>query len=204
MPKTAAKPFNQKIRLHALRVLALGLFPAALVVQPALGDVFMGEVLEQTGIALVIAGILGRFWSILYIGGYKDTCVMDQGPYSMCRHPLYFFSTMAVLGFGLMVQSLVFAVFMAGVVFLVLNATASREEAYLRHAYGPEYDAYAKRTPRILPNPFLFRTTETIRVNISALRTNFFDALVFVAFIPLAESIEEARDLLGLFTLWLY
>ncbi len=204
MSASTISPFNQKIRIKALRLLALALFPLAFFVHPMLVGHTAGEILEVTGIGLIIAGVIGRFWSILYIGGHKNALVMDEGPYSMCRHPLYFFSTLAVLGFGLMVQSLVFAVLMTVIVFTVLSLTAAREESFLRSEFGADYDRYAARTPRILPNPMLFHTSEVIAVNIHSLRRNFFDALVFVALIPVAESIEETRDALGLFSFWLY
>ena len=204
MPDATVLPFNQKIRLRALRLMALGLIPSAFVIHPILSETGAGEVLEMTGIGLVIAGVLGRFWSILYIGGHKDALVMDQGPYSVCRHPLYFFSSIAVLGFGIMLQSLVFAVLLTGLIFAVLSATAAREEAFLRSEFGDAYDAYARRTPRIIPDPPLFKTTDTIRVNVHSLRTNFFDALVLVAFIPVAESIEELREVFDIAGIWFY
>lgn len=204
MSPSAVSPFNQKIRIKALRILAILLLPLALFIHPVMAGHVSGEVFEQIGIVLVVAGIVGRFWATLYIGGHKNACVMDKGPYSVCRHPLYLFSTMAVLGFCLMVQSIVFAGLFAGVVFIVLSLTAAREEAYLRSVFGREYDVYAARTPRILPNPFLFRTTPEIRVNVAVLRTNFFDALVFLALIPLAESLEEMRGSFGFYQLWLY
>lgn len=197
-------PFNQKIRIATLRVVALAFFPLALLVNPVLSSQPMGEVLEVAGIGLIFAGVVGRFWSILYIGGHKNALVMDQGPYSMCRHPLYFFSTLAVHGFGLMVQSLVFAVVMAAFVFAVLSLTAAREEKFLHDHFGTGYARYAAKTPRILPDPRLFRTGPEINVNVSSLRRNFFDALVFVALIPVAESIEEMRDVIGLFSFGLY
>lgn len=49
----------------------------------------------------IVACVLIGFWSILYIGGRKNQMIMQDGPYSMCRHPLYLFSTIGVFGFGL-------------------------------------------------------------------------------------------------------
>ena len=160
MNTTIAQPFNQRIRIAALRVALLGLLPLTLFVDPILAPRAAGEVMENLGVGLIIAGVIGRFWSILYIGGHKNACVMDQGPYSVCRHPLYLFSTIAVLGFGLMLQSLVLAVFTTGVIFTILSLTAAREEGFLRRTFGREYDAYAARVPRIFPDPRLFTTTE--------------------------------------------
>ena len=45
-------------------------------------------------LACFMAGIgaFGRIWCSLYIAGYKNNVLVIEGPYSMCRNPLYFFS----------------------------------------------------------------------------------------------------------------
>lgn len=93
------------------------------------------EILKNLGILLVIAGVLGRFWSILYIGSRKNVLVMQDWPYSVCRHPLYLFSTIAVLGFGLMLGSLLPTLVKTGLTFYVLNDIASKEEKFLRSEF---------------------------------------------------------------------
>src|SRR5690606_3780656 len=103
------------------------------------------------------------------------------------------FSTVGVVGFGLMLGSIVLAVLLGGAVFAILSATAAREEAWLRHEFGPAYRAYAARVPRIWPKPSLFRTTPTITASVHALRGNFADALVFLALIPIAEVMEALK-----------
>src|SRR5262245_36841884 len=35
------------------------------------------------------AGAGARFWATLYIGGRKERELVTDGPYSLCRHPLY-------------------------------------------------------------------------------------------------------------------
>lgn len=77
----------------------IAVFPLILFSRSAWMDPeWVFELLEVLGISLVIFAVLGRFWSILYIGGRKNKEVMQDGPYSMCRHPLYQFSTMGVVG----------------------------------------------------------------------------------------------------------
>ena len=44
-----------------------------------------------TGITLVGISSMGRMWCSLYIAGYKDNRLVTEGPYSLCRNPLYFF-----------------------------------------------------------------------------------------------------------------
>ena len=120
---------------------------------------------------------------------------MQDGPYSICRHPLYLFSTLGVVGLGLMLGSVVLTAFLGLAVFLILTATTTREEAFLRAEFGPAYDVYAARVPRIWPKLSLFHSEPKVEVKISTIRVNFFDALVFLAFIPLAEFMEWIKDI---------
>ncbi len=194
MSNVDTRPFLQRIRIATLRISFVAFIPLIMIVKPMHSEGLFNELLEQGGLLLIIAAVLGRFWSVLYIGGKKNKFVMQSGPYSMCRHPLYFFSTLGVLGFGLMLQSLVLALMMAAVFFAILNITAASEENHLRRAFGPDYDAYARKTPRIIPDITKFRTDDNIMVSLRTLRVNFADALVFICLIPLAEVVEWVRE----------
>ena len=190
----ALAPVDQSKRILGLRLGALLVLPLIVLARPVLDGSLAGIAMEQAGILLVVAGVLGRFWSILYIGGRKNAQVVMDGPYSMCRHPLYLFSTVAMTGFGLMTQSVVLALLVGGMTFAILSLTASREEAYLRSSFGSAYDDYARRVPRILPDPRLFRSPPEVTFSVRTLRTNFFDALVFLGLLPLSELLAALRD----------
>jgi protein-S-isoprenylcysteine O-methyltransferase Ste14 len=196
MVATTTRPFNQKIRIAVLRVFFVLAIPLILFTRSIWVNYdWLFDILEVTGIFLIIFAVLGRFWAILYIGAVKNQTVMQDGPYSICRHPLYLFSTMGVFGFGLMLGSVVLAVVLGGVAFLILSATAAREEAFLRSTFGTAYETYAARVPRIWPKISLFQAEPTVTSSIIAMRTNFFDALVFLAFIPLAELMERIKEM---------
>jgi protein-S-isoprenylcysteine O-methyltransferase Ste14 len=192
---STARPFNQKIRIAILRIFFLLAIPLILFTRSAwMRQDWLFDILETVGVFLIIGAVLGRFWSILYIGAVKNKMVMQDGPYSICRHPLYFFSTMGVIGFGLMLGSFILAAVLGGVAFVILSRTAAREEGFLRAEFGPAYEAYAARVPRIWPKLSLFQAEPTVTSSLIAVRTNFFDALVFLAFIPLAEIMEEMKQ----------
>lgn len=194
-PAASLKPVRQSLRIAALRLSFLLLLPLMLFSRSAWsGAVF--DILEVAGIMAIISGVLGRFWAILYIGGQKNRRVMDEGPYSICRHPLYLFSTIGVVGFGLMLGSVVLTVAFGAVFFAILSITAAKEERFLRASLGNDYAEYAARVPRILPDPRLFRTSSHITVNIATLRGNLADALVFLSLIPLAELMEFLHETL--------
>jgi protein-S-isoprenylcysteine O-methyltransferase Ste14 len=195
MTSSVVQPANQKRRINTLRALMLVMIPLVLFTRPGLpinGGVM--DAIESLGILLVIGGVLGRFWSILYIGSRKNAMVMRDGPYSMCRHPLYLFSTLSVFGFGLMLGSLVVTGIMTALVFYVLNDIASKEETFLRSEFGATYDAYAATTPRIIPRVSRFSSPATVTFDTSTLRRNFFDALVFLSLIPIGELTEHFKD----------
>ena len=59
------------------------------------------------GIFLAGVGSLGRVWCSLYIGGRKTRTLVCDGPYSLCRNPLYFFSLLGVMGVGFASETLV-------------------------------------------------------------------------------------------------
>lgn len=192
---TRSVPLIQRHRINILRAVFLCLLPLLLFTRsgwethPAIH-----ETMEAAGALLVIGGVLGRFWSILYSGGRKNATVVQDGPYSMCRHPLYLFSTMAVVGFGILIGSFVLTLAFGGLTFLILMMTARKEEAFLRDKFGPAYDDYARRVPAILPRPSLFRTAGEVTFDVAHLRRNFQDAVVFLAFIPLAEFMEFLHE----------
>jgi protein-S-isoprenylcysteine O-methyltransferase Ste14 len=193
-------PVNQATRVRILRVAFLLCLPL-LVLTRSVWPRELQEALEILGLSCVIGAVLGRFWSILYIGGHKNQTVMQDGPYSICRHPLYFFSTMGVVGLGLMLGSLVLTAVLGLLTFLILAMTARKEEAFLRHLFGPAYDDYAARVPMILPKPSLFRTDPSITISVPHLRQNLMDALVFLLFIPLSEVLREVLHL-GILPIW--
>lgn len=196
MSSSAIGPFNQKIRIAVLRLFFVLAIPLILFTRSAwMGDKLLFEVLEQLGVLMVITAVLGRFWAILYIGAVKNKTVMQDGPYSICRHPLYLFSTIGVIGFGLMLGSFVLTLILGGGAFLILSRTAAREEGFLRTEFGQAYADYAAQVPRIWPKLSQFRTEPTVTSSLTAVRTNLFDALVFLAFIPMAEVIEGLKEM---------
>lgn len=200
---TRTTPVNQAIRVNILRLAFLAALPLAVFTRSAWPEAVF-ELLEVAGLALVVTAVLGRFWSILYIGGHKNNTVMQAGPYSTCRHPLYLFSTLGVIGLGLMLGSIVLTAVLGGLTFTILSITARKEEAFLRGTFGTAYDDYAARVPMILPKLSGFQTESEITISVPHLRQNLMDALVFLAFIPLAELLEYLKETSSLpgFPLW--
>ncbi len=109
------------------------------------------DVLHWLGFLLIMVCVFGRLWSLLYLTGYKTTRLIDQGPFSIMRNPLYFFSSLGALGFGLVANHLlllggILLAFLVYYPFVVIS-----EEQHLRRDLGDEYKAYCGRVNRFLP-----------------------------------------------------
>jgi protein-S-isoprenylcysteine O-methyltransferase Ste14 len=129
-------------------------------------DVLLGVV----GWAAFAAGAAVRFWATLYIGGRKERDLVTDGPYSLCRNPLYVGSLLLMVAAGLLMKSLVFVAAVVVVAAVYLLTTVPVEEEYLRATHGEAFDRYAARVPRIVPSPAAFHTPERIEVNVRTLR----------------------------------
>ena len=198
-------PFSQKIRINILRALALCVLPTPLFIRPYYDDTFLGDVMEQAGVLLIVACVFGRCWTILYIGGRKNEILVMAGPYSICRNPLYLFSTIGVLGFGLMLQSLIYAALMTSLVFLIFVWTIRKEEVFLRQKFGEIYATYADRTPRMVPtNIKIINHALSVTINVQVLKRTFLDSILFILLIPISEVFEILRELNTAATFVLY
>jgi protein-S-isoprenylcysteine O-methyltransferase Ste14 len=202
--RAPVRPMNQKLRILLLRLLFLAILPPLFLIRSPFQDMAFGEILETLGLLATVAAVLGRFWATLYIGGHKNGQVMMDGPYSMCRHPLYVASSLGILGLGLMSQSVILTFVITAPAVAILIATARREEAFLRAEFGAAHAAYTARVPLFLPQPGLFRTAPMISVSTAHLRTNLLDAAVFLSFYPLMELVEvlHERQILPTIFLW--
>ena len=93
---------------------------------------------------------LGRLWSGM-ITLREDHRVVDTGPYRLARHPIYTGFIGASWALALMEAT---PVTLLGALILSVNMAvkARHEEAFLRAQLGRKaYDAYAARTPMLVP-----------------------------------------------------
>jgi protein-S-isoprenylcysteine O-methyltransferase Ste14 len=200
----AVRPVNQHARILTLRLAFLAILPLIAMTEPAMPWIFLREGMEPLGVLLIVAGVMMRFWAILYIGGRKNETVVRTGPYSICRHPLYLGSFVAILGFGLLTLTLTLTLLISTVGFAILWVTARREERFLRARFGPLYEAYAARVPRLWPKPSLFTSPPEVTFATSDLRTNLRDAVVLLSLFPLIEILDYLQifNLFPTITLW--
>jgi protein-S-isoprenylcysteine O-methyltransferase Ste14 len=113
--------------------------------------------------AALAAGALVRIWATLWIGGRKKQTIVDDGPYRVCRNPLYLGTFAMVLGVALFLKSAVFGAGVAFVWFLYAWYVVPAEERYMRGRFAAAYDDYCRRVPRWLPKLSLLRRDEIFR-----------------------------------------
>jgi len=115
--------------------------------------------LRFLGIALFVAGLILRWYSIVHLGRFFTVNVaiatnhrlIDTGPYRFVRHPSYTGALMAFLGLALCLANWASLAVMVVPVFLVFLRRMRVEEAALLHALGDQYRNYMHRTKRLIP-----------------------------------------------------
>lgn len=153
------------------------------------------EMIEAAGLFLIASGILGRMWSVLYIGSRKSKELIAFGPYSVTRNPLYLFSTISMAGVGAQSGSLVVTAVFAALSAAVFHLVILAEERFLAEVFGKPYAAYLKAVPRFFPDVRLFRDDAFLTVKTSILYRTFKDGVLFFVAIPVLEGIEHLQDL---------
>jgi protein-S-isoprenylcysteine O-methyltransferase Ste14 len=151
------------------------------------------ETIEWTGIVAMVVCILGRTWASLYIAGRKIEQFVTEGPYSVMRNPLYFFSIVGAAGAGAQLGSVVSAATFGVLAWAVFFVVALREERLLSERYGSAFERYVATVPRFVPNPRLWREEPTLTIIPPKIVRTFADALLFLLAVPLAEAFERLQ-----------
>ena len=82
-----------------------------------------------------------------------------SGMYSVVRHPLYLANILIWVGWTTLL-SIPWLIVAASIVFIVYYwFIMYAEEQFLRKKFGQEYERWHRRTPRLIPNPFLYASS---------------------------------------------
>jgi protein-S-isoprenylcysteine O-methyltransferase Ste14 len=117
-----------------------------------------GDAVRWLGVALFSAGGALRIWPVFVLGHRFSGLVAIQpghtlvtsGVYGVIRHPSYLGLLVNSLGWALAFRSGV-GVLLTALTIPPLVARIRAEEALLRTQFGGEYDAYRRRTSRLIP-----------------------------------------------------
>jgi len=152
------------------------------------------EMIEWVGVVLIMVCIVGRTWCSLYIGGRKIEQFVTDGPYSIMRNPLYFFSILGAAGAGAQMGSVVAGIVFGALAWLVFHVVTLQEERLMADRYGAAFASYMATVPRFLPNPRLWRDTPTLTVMPPRIVRTFADAMLFLLSVPVAEAFEVLQN----------
>jgi protein-S-isoprenylcysteine O-methyltransferase Ste14 len=186
----------QKVRLYLTRIFVVLLLGILLFARNKweIRAPLVSTVLFSIGCFFAGIASLGRLWCSLYIAGHKIKHLIVQGPYSICRNPLYFFSMLGSIGVGLAsetftIPAILFVAFTFYYPFIIRY-----EEEKLRNQFGQQYDAYVRRTPRFWPKWSLLTEPEEYVVNPKTFKRHLFSTLWFIWLIGILELIEGLHE----------
>ncbi len=111
------------------------------------------------GVALAVAGIALRQWSVATLGGFFTTAVevqpghriIENGPYARLRHPSYTGALLTVVGLALALGSWLSCVVAALCALAGLVQRILVEERALASRLGPAWDGFARTRKRLIP-----------------------------------------------------
>ncbi|HOO89971.1 MAG TPA: isoprenylcysteine carboxylmethyltransferase family protein [Syntrophales bacterium] len=163
---------------------------------------FVTTLLFLLGVVLVGIGSFGRLWCSVYIAGYKTKALVTQGPYSMCRNPLYFFSLLGALGIGFASENflipIIISIGFAAYYILVIKS----EEAQLARLHKEEFARYVKKVPRFFPKISYLTEPEEYIVKPVIFKSHMLSAIWFIWALGLLEIIKKLHELKILPTLF--
>jgi len=148
---------------------------------------------QAVGFLLIVAAVLGRLWTTLFIAGRKDEQLVREGPFSACRHPLYLCSIVGAFGIGLTTLSLSLTVALPLVVGAIAVIAARREDALLLAMHGAVWRAYRETVPAFWPAWSRMRMPESVTLPPRIYHKAFLDAASFLGLWLLVLLLEGLR-----------
>ncbi len=134
-----------------------------------------------------------RFWATLFVGGRKNEVVVADGPYSLCRHPLYLGSIVLGLSGALFLKSPLVAAAAAVLAAAYCLLTIPAEEERLSATLGRPYRDYCERVNRLWPSFRQFHTPPRVTIDVHALYLEAARASRWVWLPLLGAALSHAR-----------
>lgn len=204
------RTLNERLRTAGTKIVA----GAALAVFLLFGGTVWEDVSPIVAESLMFAacvcagaGALGRVWSSLYLEGRKNGELVREGPYALCRNPLYLFSFIGAAGTSLATETITIPVVVCVLFALYYPTIVLAEQKRLEAIFGEPYRAYVRDVPAVFPRIFAKRAPqpESWIVKPRQFTRRVVDALWFIWVIglfELSEGLHEAGVLPMLFRLY--
>lgn len=187
--------FIARHRIGVTRVFFLGLVVLALFTSSLLSadpGARLATLIISCG--CVVIAVLGRLWCSLYLCGYKTSKLVDVGPFSTVRNPLYLFSLIGATGIGIATTSIVITFLIVAFFIVVYPCVIANEESRLETVLGHEYRSYRERTPRLVPDFRLYKGVRHYTVNMRQVHAAFLDVGWFFVALGCARLIPTLHD----------
>ena len=113
---------------------------------------YLIEYQETLSYLLVAVATLGRVWCGIYIFGHKNKVLCRDGPYSICRNPLYVFSFLGAMGVAIASNRILLIIGFTSISCCYYFQVVKFEEKRLAQLFGFEYETYCSRVSRFRPN----------------------------------------------------
>jgi protein-S-isoprenylcysteine O-methyltransferase Ste14 len=120
---------------------------------------------EIAGYILIAVATIGTLWCGSYLFGRKSKQLCQDGPYSVCRNPLYLFAGLGGLGVVIITNRLILVIVFLVVYCVNYFLVVRSEEKRLLVLFGTEYESYTARVPRLIPRFRNYRTSDKLEVD---------------------------------------
>ena len=154
----------------------------------------VGSAMLLSGTTLACIAVILRAWAMLYIAGYKTERLIMEGPFSVCRNPIYFSTVIGVLGIALDTCTFTMPLLVLLLYLPYINTQINAEEEKLAARHGARFEAYRRRVPRLIPNFALLDEPDEYAVQPARFRRWLADGLWFVWGIGAVEMIDALHD----------
>jgi protein-S-isoprenylcysteine O-methyltransferase Ste14 len=129
-----------------------------------------GVLLTAAGWCAFLAYVVLRVWATMQVGGRKERELQTEGPYSLCRNPLYLGSFAFAVAMACFLKSLTFAALLIPAFLVYLYFVVRAEEHFLELRFQEDFRNYCRRTPRFWPRWAAYHTPAIVRVDVGRLK----------------------------------
>jgi protein-S-isoprenylcysteine O-methyltransferase Ste14 len=184
---------NLRLRLTRLLLLPAG-FLALATLPPYPDGSLVDTLVPAAGLVLLLVAAGGRIWASAYVVGRKNDVLVTEGPYSLVRNPLYFFSLLGFAGTGLAFGSLALGALLVLIFFATHWPSIRREEKALERLFGEAYGEYRARVPRFLPRIGRARSSGVVALDAERFRVALRECMAIPLVFVLADLLEWAKE----------
>ena len=183
----------ERYRRLVLWFLYAGIFATVILSRSPTERGHLLEYAEIVSFLLAAVATVGRLWCGIYVFGRKSKDLCQDGPYSICRNPLYIFTFLGALGVATASNRIVLIVCFASIYCFYYFLVVKFEEKRLSQLFGREYETYCARVHRFLPDFRNYRSRARIEINPQILSRAMVKGMWFFCLIFALKIIEVLK-----------